>query len=150
HPVRRRGQLRPRQRRPARHLAAAQRQQPHRRVPCGLLLLGQRLLPGRGTNADGHRHPEVLIRRNGRRPGWAAAFGRYQTERSLMRSILVLLHRYLGLATAVFLALAGITGSILAFHHELDEWLNPQFYQTDRAATAVMDGPSLIEHLEAA
>ena len=42
-----------------------------------------------------------------------------------MRSILLYLHRYLGLAMALFLALAGLTGSILAFHHELDEWLNP-------------------------
>lgn len=50
-----------------------------------------------------------------------------------MRAFLVVLHRYIGLATAVFLLLAGITGSILAFNHELDEWLNPQFY----AASAV-------------
>ncbi|TKJ76943.1 PepSY domain-containing protein [Pseudomonas koreensis] len=50
-----------------------------------------------------------------------------------MRAFLVLLHRYIGLATAVFLLLAGVTGSILAFNHELDEWLNPQFY----AASAV-------------
>ncbi|MFG6208196.1 PepSY-associated TM helix domain-containing protein [Pseudomonas retamae] len=50
-----------------------------------------------------------------------------------MRAVLVLLHRYIGLATAVFLLLAGLTGSILAFNHELDEWLNPQFY----AASAV-------------
>ena len=47
-----------------------------------------------------------------------------------MRAILVRLHRYLGLATALFLALAGLTGSVLAFHHELDEWLNPGFYHT--------------------
>lgn len=50
-----------------------------------------------------------------------------------MRAFLVLLHRYIGLATAVFLLLAGVTGSILAFNHELDEWLNPKFY----AASAV-------------
>ncbi|MNJ44426.1 hypothetical protein D3C77_394790 [compost metagenome] len=29
--------------------------------------------------------------------------------------------------------MAGLTGSVLAFHHELDEWLNPSFYE----ATAV-------------
>ncbi|MGF6133292.1 putative iron-regulated membrane protein [Pseudomonas sp. EB276 TE3739] len=46
-----------------------------------------------------------------------------------MRAFLVLLHRYIGLATAVFLLLAGLTGSVLAFNHELDEWLNPQFYE---------------------
>lgn len=34
-----------------------------------------------------------------------------------MRAYLVLLHRYIGLATAVFLLLAGIPGSILAFNH---------------------------------
>ena len=45
-----------------------------------------------------------------------------------MRAFLVLLHRYIGLATALFLLMAGLTGSILAFNHELDEWLNPEFY----------------------
>lgn len=54
-----------------------------------------------------------------------------------MRPLLVLLHRYVGLATALFLALAGLTGSVLAFHHELDEWLNPQFHN------ARGDGPLL-------
>jgi uncharacterized iron-regulated membrane protein len=46
----------------------------------------------------------------------------------MIRGALVRLHRWLGLATAVFLALAGLTGAILAFHHEIDEWLNPEFY----------------------
>ena len=52
----------------------------------------------------------------------------------MIRIVLVLLHRYLGLATAVFLALAGLTGSILAFHHEIDEWLNPEFYAVPEEA----------------
>ena len=38
-----------------------------------------------------------------------------------MRSVYVVLHRYIGLATALFLALAGLTGSVLAFNHEIDE-----------------------------
>ena len=67
----------------------------------------------------------------------------------MLRNLLVLLHRYLGLATALFLALAGITGSVLAFQHELDEWLNPQFYQTEPGATPHLDGPGLVERLEA-
>ncbi|MCF8479992.1 MAG: PepSY domain-containing protein [Rhodospirillum sp.] len=46
-----------------------------------------------------------------------------------MRILLVLTHRYIGLATAIFLALAGLTGSILAFQHEIDEALNPTFYE---------------------
>jgi uncharacterized iron-regulated membrane protein len=45
------------------------------------------------------------------------------------RFALTLLHRYLGLAMALFLAMAGLTGAILAFHHEIDAWLNPTFHQ---------------------
>lgn len=44
------------------------------------------------------------------------------------RTPIVFLHRYVGLATALFLAVAGLTGSLIAFHHEIDEWLNPNFY----------------------
>ncbi|MEZ5935163.1 MAG: PepSY-associated TM helix domain-containing protein [Alphaproteobacteria bacterium] len=49
------------------------------------------------------------------------------------RLILTLLHRYLGLAMALFLAMAGLTGAILAFHHEIDAWLNPAFYRAPAA-----------------
>ncbi|WP_019405963.1 PepSY-associated TM helix domain-containing protein [Stutzerimonas stutzeri] len=66
-----------------------------------------------------------------------------------MRSILVLLHRYIGLATAIFLFLAGITGSILAFHHELDEWLNPEFYHTTSEGPVLAPG-TLVERVEQA
>ncbi|WP_444918882.1 PepSY-associated TM helix domain-containing protein [Microbulbifer sp. JMSA003] len=47
-----------------------------------------------------------------------------------MRQTLVLLHRYLGLATAVFLIVTGLTGAIISWDHELDEWLNPHLYKT--------------------
>jgi uncharacterized iron-regulated membrane protein len=39
------------------------------------------------------------------------------------------LHRWLGLATAVFLFVAGLTGSIIAWDHELDAWLNPELFE---------------------
>ena len=61
----------------------------------------------------------------------------------MIRAALVLLHRYLGLATAVFLALAGLTGSILAFHHEIDEWLNPQFYTVPSGSEGAPAGAPL-------
>ena len=66
-----------------------------------------------------------------------------------MRSILVLLHRYIGLVTALFLFLAGITGSVLAFHHELDEWLNPEFYHTASEGTVLAPG-ALVDRVEQA
>lgn len=54
-----------------------------------------------------------------------------------VRPVLVLMHRCIGLTTAVFLTLAGLTGSVIAFNRELDALLNPAFY----AATA--EGPTL-------
>ena len=39
------------------------------------------------------------------------------------------MHRYVGLAMAVFLVVAGVTGSFLAFYHELDVALNPELFR---------------------
>lgn len=43
-----------------------------------------------------------------------------------MRALLVVAHRYLGLMMALFLVIAALTGSIMAFDDEIDAWLNPQ------------------------
>jgi uncharacterized iron-regulated membrane protein len=66
-----------------------------------------------------------------------------------MRAFCVRLHRYAGLATAGFLLVAGLTGSVLAFHGELDAWLNPDLF---RAASRGNPLPvaELIERLERA
>lgn len=45
-----------------------------------------------------------------------------------MRAFGVLLHRWLGLFTAVFLFISGLTGAVISWDHELDEWLNPQLF----------------------
>lgn len=45
-----------------------------------------------------------------------------------LRPALGMLHRWFGLFTAVFLFIAGITGAVISWDHELDGWLNPQFY----------------------
>ncbi|PHM19762.1 MAG: peptidase [Curvibacter sp. PD_MW3] len=66
-----------------------------------------------------------------------------------MRSILVLLHRWFGLATALFLFVAGATGGVISWDHELDEWLNPHLYQT-RAEGQPLDALTLAARLEAA
>ncbi len=44
----------------------------------------------------------------------------------MTRQFWVLIHRYCGLYIALFLIIAGLTGSILAFYHELDGWLTPE------------------------
>lgn len=41
------------------------------------------------------------------------------------RHAMVLAHRYLGLVAALFLLIAGLTGAVISWDHELDEWLNP-------------------------
>lgn len=45
-----------------------------------------------------------------------------------VRTTLVRLHRWAGLAMAGFLVLAGLTGSVLAWNGELDAWLNPGLF----------------------
>jgi len=41
-----------------------------------------------------------------------------------MRAAAVRLHRYVGLAMAGYLVIAGLTGSVIAYRHEIDRWLN--------------------------
>lgn len=48
------------------------------------------------------------------------------------RSTLVLLHRYVGLVIAGFLLMAGVTGSLLAWNHELEAWAAPTLWRVDR------------------
>lgn len=48
------------------------------------------------------------------------------------RSTLVLLHRYVGLVIAGFLLMAGTTGSLLAWNHELEAWAAPTLWRVDR------------------
>lgn len=61
---------------------------------------------------------------------------RERPERSARR-VWVRLHRGLGLATAVFLFVAGLSGAVIAWDRPLDAALNPAFY---RASTT---GPAL-------
>jgi uncharacterized iron-regulated membrane protein len=67
-----------------------------------------------------------------------------------MRSMLVRLHRWLGLATALFLFVAGVTGAVISWDHELDEWLNPQLYQARSTVGEPRDPVALVAALEAA
>ncbi|WP_426193950.1 PepSY-associated TM helix domain-containing protein [Massilia sp. DWR3-1-1] len=46
-----------------------------------------------------------------------------------MRPFWTLIHRYLGLFTAAFLFVSGVTGAIISWDHELDDLLNPQLMQ---------------------
>ncbi|MFT3732145.1 MAG: PepSY-associated TM helix domain-containing protein [Hyphomicrobium sp.] len=52
-----------------------------------------------------------------------------------MRGLLVIVHRWAGLFIAVFLFIAGVTGSVISWDHELDEWLNPDLFDATQAGT---------------
>lgn len=62
-----------------------------------------------------------------------------------MRRVLVVLHRWCGLAIALFLLISGSTGAVIAWDHELDELLNPEFYRADWQGEV----PSMLARIEA-
>jgi uncharacterized iron-regulated membrane protein len=52
----------------------------------------------------------------------------------MRRPTWLFIHRYAGLAMAFFLTIAGFTGSVIAFNHELDGWLNPELFYVSNGA----------------
>lgn len=50
-----------------------------------------------------------------------------------MRSIFTILHRYVGLLIAIFLIFSGLTGAVISWDHELDDWLNPRLMEAQIA-----------------
>lgn len=66
-----------------------------------------------------------------------------------MRPRLVLLHRYVGLVMAPFLFIAGLTGAVISWDHELDEWLNPQMFVAKTLGTP-LPALELASRIEAA
>lgn len=57
-----------------------------------------------------------------------------------MRSLCLILHRWFGLIAALFLFLTGLTGAVISWDHELDDWLNSHLTSTASAGEAI---PSL-------
>jgi uncharacterized iron-regulated membrane protein len=52
-----------------------------------------------------------------------------------VRGLFVIIHRWGGLFIALFLLVAGLTGSVISWDHELDEWLNPDLFEARDAGT---------------
>ena len=47
-----------------------------------------------------------------------------------MRALWTVVHRWIGLVLAGFLTMAGLTGAVLSWDHEIDEWLNADMLET--------------------
>lgn len=71
-------------------------------------------------------------------------------KRSIGRSVLVLAHRWVGLFLAAFLFISGLTGAIISWDHELDEWLNPQLFEAKNTGGISQPPLLLADQLEAA
>lgn len=65
------------------------------------------------------------------------------------RRALTLLHRYLGLTMAGFLVVSGLTGAVISWDHELDEWLNPHLLKATGEGSALAS-TTLVANIEAA
>jgi len=63
----------------------------------------------------------------------------------MTRGFWVLVHRWAGLVTGLFLAVAGLTGTILAFDPWLYEWLNPDLTHVPVRAEPMLDPFTLRE-----
>ena len=47
-----------------------------------------------------------------------------------MRAFWTVVHRWMGLTVALFLIVAGLTGAVISWDHEIDEWLNADIMHT--------------------
>ncbi|MFN7957944.1 MAG: PepSY-associated TM helix domain-containing protein [Holophagaceae bacterium] len=54
----------------------------------------------------------------------------------MLRGFFVRLHRWFGLGAAAFLFVAGLTGAVISWDHELDAWLNPGLFKARTAGPA--------------
>ncbi|CAH1903819.1 putative iron-regulated membrane protein [Candidatus Nitrotoga sp. HW29] len=54
-----------------------------------------------------------------------------------MRRVFGLLHRWAGLLIAGFLLVSGLTGAVISWDHELDDWLNPHLMEAKSAGTVL-------------
>lgn len=66
-----------------------------------------------------------------------------------MRPFWILIHRYVGLTTALFLLVVGLTGALLAYYEPLSEWLSPELHHAPGRG-AVLAPAALLARAEAA
>lgn len=67
-----------------------------------------------------------------------------------MRNAFVLVHRWAGLFTGVFLFIAGLTGALISWDHELDEALNPHLFHAKSTGGKPLPPLTLVQKIEEA
>lgn len=79
----------------------------------------------------------------------AAAAAKVAGGTSPVRRVFGFLHRWVGLAIALFLFISGVTGAVISWDHELDDLLNPQLMHAPTAGTP-LPSLELVRRAEAA
>ncbi len=67
-----------------------------------------------------------------------------------VRNIAFILHRYIGLAMGIILVIVGLTGSLLVFEHEIDEWAIGQRFGSVIAQAQRLSTAKLVDNIKAA
>lgn len=67
----------------------------------------------------------------------------------MFRKSILWLHRWTGLAITAFIIVMGVTGTILAFHTELDRMLNPALMTVPVRDAPLLDAVALRERAAA-
>src|ERR1700722_17391503 len=63
------------------------------------------------------------------------------------RKVILKTHLYLGLVSAIFAIILGLTGSIMAFEGDIDHWLHPRLWYVT-AGTQTLPESQLIQTVE--
>ena len=72
------------------------------------------------------------------------------TNEQRLHEFLLLLHRWTGVGSALFLIIVGLTGSVLAFRSQIDRLLNPQLHAAVQPGRQPLDLATFAERAEAA
>ncbi len=67
-----------------------------------------------------------------------------------LRNIAFTLHRYIGLAVGIILVIVGLTGSLLVFEHEMDEWAIQQRFGRVVAQAQRLPTATLVDNIKTA
>jgi uncharacterized iron-regulated membrane protein len=65
------------------------------------------------------------------------------------RELWFAVHQWIGLASLVFLVIAGATGSAIAFRPQIDAWLNPGLFRAPSASATLLTPGALAQRVEA-
>src|SRR5579884_354314 len=80
-------------------------------------------------------------------PGTAQHLKKPVRKKSAFKNVILKLHLYLGLVSAIFLVILGVTGAIIGFEQEIPRWLHPSLWYVKPASQSLPEA-QLIRNVE--